>query len=178
MAFNAVTEFNKLKQSQVQARGATESANTKGTPKSTWADISSIATGFLRAVEPKVEQGFFDPIKLPEFQRTKSYQDARKAWLATWPLARFSLFEFQRGTLANEVYPLNEEFWTKGLRFAIARGGAGVVPAPATLIKESIVEAANEAGLPKVPGLTDITDFLKIGLVIAGAYVGYRILEG
>jgi hypothetical protein len=172
MAFDAVRKFNDLKQAHVRSRGASVTASKKGIPKSTWGDVQLVGTNFLEIVDgPQTFQLFETDLG---FVRTESYKRARDDWKATFPVNRYS----QGAWFANVLneYPDNEEFWTKGMRFAIARGGAGMVKTDWSNLTESIAEEAENLGIPKPPGLTDITDLLKIALVALGAYTAYRII--
>lgn len=171
MSFDAVTEFNNLKQAHVRSRGGDPGtgafvAPVKAVPRSTWGDVQAVGRKFIEVVDGG------------DFVKTSSYKNARDDFEKTLPLVRFGPLTASARMLAGDVYPHNEEFWGKGFRFAIARGGAGAVPSSASILKAAIAESAQELGIPKPPGLTDVTDLLKIVIVAAGAYAAYRIIEG
>lgn len=117
------------------------------------------------------------------FVETASYKSALNAWIATWP---FKKDPAGWAAKMQQEYPWNEEFWTAGLRFAIARSAAGVVPGDFDLAVESINEAVAElpanlrsavnsvaAVLPGVPNLSSWAEMIKWGSIGGGLFILY-----
>jgi hypothetical protein len=119
------------------------------------------------------------------FPKTTSYKNAFDAWIKTWPMVKDpSGFALK----VNQEYPHNEEFWTTGLRYAIARSAAGVVPGNFELAIEAVNEAVSElpgnvaavvrAANPMnhIPnlGLGSIGELIKWGSIGGGLFILYK----
>ncbi len=151
---------------------------------------------------PRSEYGYLDPCIEGDwlrlwgsgsktscyFQKTTSYKNALNAWFATWP---FKKDPTGWALKMNQEYPWNEQFWTMGLRFAIARNAAGVVPGKFEIAMESINEAIDEApelikntlksvadALPGMPDVGPWAQLIKWGSIGGGlAILYYYVLK-
>jgi hypothetical protein len=156
-----------------------------GNPKTTWGDVASFGTAFR------------DAVNVGDFVRTPSY-------LAAWGKYGLSLPLIKAGAAVGDdpislkatryaverfkqIYPYNSEFWSAASKYAIARGGAGMVPTNWQIAASSIKEAVNELpatlkkALPPIPDVNPlfnmISALIKWGTIGAGVYVLWTIVK-
>lgn len=181
----------------------------KGVPLTTWGDIVVATTHLRKYAAPDradcielimkhLGKNHFDAETMckagsagspSRFVKTPEYETALHQFDSVSPIDAFGPFTTARGIVANEVYPLNEEFWGAAQRLAIARSAAGTVPFWSEVVIESVLEAIDEAPAlvanafkaidPRqyLPDPNPIIAILKWGSVAGGLYLLYKVLE-
>lgn len=170
MPVDLVKEVVGTKHAYANSRGADKAKGIGGSvpgtliPRTTWGDVIVIASHLEKYIDPTPQQcidlltretgdrskaigrcGFGGRGQNPRvFSRTSAFQRDQKLFRESLPSAKASFFELPGKVISEEVYPHNEEFWGRAIRYAIARSAAGVVPTWDELVVESVSEAIEE----------------------------------
>ena len=187
-------------------------AGSKAVPRTTWGDVFLFGRGFRIWADPnhadcvslRKAEGASSHLAQTlcvfghphaQFVHTKEYKRADKLWEQWNPFNILSksvgpysaATELTTKLLTPVVFPFNEEFWGYGLRYAIARGGAGAVPSRFQIAVESVVESVAE--LPQnvgnalsaatkfasgvLPDFSDAISLLKWSSILGGGALLY-----
>lgn len=128
-----------------------------------------------------------DPRNPMVFNHTTSFNAAKIAWQNVSPLVKAAAL---RGVSANTVdgkavaylelvnriakqerYPYNEQFWSLGSRYAIARSAAGTVPGEFSFAVEAVEDQLGAIGkglknlLPSLPNLSLVADIVRWSVI-------------
>ncbi len=185
---------------------------SKAVPNTTWGDVFLLGSAFLAYADPSTRTECIAQYRAEgkskgdagalcsfighphaDFVHTKSYKRAKKLFEKRQPLDILTKkhggdifaasIELTDKITRNEIFPFNEEFWGYGMRYAIARSAAGVVPTRFEIAIESIKEAIAElpetlrkavsAVIPSLPSLSPIADIIKWGSIGGGLFLLY-----
>ncbi|MDX1421552.1 MAG: hypothetical protein R3322_00340 [Kiloniellales bacterium] len=160
-----VTYFMAKKRELRLKRGYRPGVNSSSLiPRSTYRDVYDFYSSFIqKTYDPNINWG-------------APLQDAARAWAATLPGAGLL------GRMGSFEYPANEDFWSKGAKFAIERSSANYPPPSGlTLAWESVSESASELADKAETlargagrGLELTTNLIKWGVYATFAYIVYQ----
>lgn len=172
MSFDPVKAFIDQKRTYAETRGTGQGGGGTGYyPLTTTMDAFVFSRSFFRETQ-KTEDGILERgsqalASVFGAGPTRSYENAVKAWKATWP----SVIE----AMVKPTAPWwdNQRFWAYGSQYSIARSAIGSVPGHWEMLKDSVEEVAKDR-FNDIVGLVDWSKWLGYGLL---GYIGYRAIR-